>query len=169
MGRAAERTLGGHHGFCELGAFGRTRRAGWRLLWSIGLRRGGVLCAPEAYPAPYRGLGPCRRGRHNVTPREDYRTAVLSDSPDTGCSLSAPAAGAIAGTARAARPPAAFRRASAGRSWPFPPPSIPTTIRCSSSLRTRTRARRPLGRWARGTIDRRSKLLPNGSPALCGK
>ncbi len=68
---------------------------------AIGLRRVGVLCAPEADPALNRGLGPCRRGRHNVTPREDYRTAVLSDSPDTGCSLSAPAAGAIAGTARA--------------------------------------------------------------------
>ena len=27
-------------------------------------------------------------GVHNVTPREDYRTALLSDSPDTGCSLS---------------------------------------------------------------------------------
>jgi hypothetical protein len=33
-----------------------------------------------------------RRG-HNVTPREDYRTALLSDSPDTGCSLSILAAG----------------------------------------------------------------------------
>jgi hypothetical protein len=66
----------------------------------------GILCAPEAIPelvAPGRDVsGPVGvdRGRppqasngepvrvHNVTPREDYRTALPFDSPDTGCSLS---------------------------------------------------------------------------------
>ena len=61
----------------------------------------GSSVRPKRSPTPNPRLGPCRRGRHNVTPREDYRTAVLSDSPDTGCSLSALAAGANAGTARA--------------------------------------------------------------------
>jgi hypothetical protein len=33
--------------------------------------------------APGQGTG----SRHNVTPEEGYRTALLSDSPDCGCSL----------------------------------------------------------------------------------
>ena len=37
---------------------------------------------------PSRDANGTPSGVHNVTPREDYRTALLSDSPDTGCSLS---------------------------------------------------------------------------------
>ena len=33
------------------------------------------------------GLGIAQRRTHNATPEEDYRTALLFDSPDAGCSL----------------------------------------------------------------------------------
>jgi hypothetical protein len=40
---------------------------------------------------------------HNVTPEQDYRTALLSDSPDAGCSLCLDV-GEIAGTTRTRSP-----------------------------------------------------------------
>ncbi len=62
MKRAAERTLGRHHGFCELGAFGRTRRAGW---------------APPLVDA--RGLPQTRRRRDLRRRRESARGSDASD------------------------------------------------------------------------------------------
>ncbi len=49
-------------------------------------KRGGI---PRGRP---RGIRHHERGvwqpsTHNVTPEEDYRTALLSDSPHAGCSL----------------------------------------------------------------------------------
>ena len=45
----------------------------------------GLLAARRDRP-PRDAASPSRT-THNVTPEEDYRTAVLSDSPDAGCSL----------------------------------------------------------------------------------
>lgn len=59
-----------------------------------------VAPSPRAAPAASRrdgwvggslhtakGAAWCSRTTRNVTPEEDYRTALLSDSPDAGCSL----------------------------------------------------------------------------------
>lgn len=35
----------------------------------------------------HHGLGLAQPSTHNATPEEDYRTALLSDSPHAGCSL----------------------------------------------------------------------------------
>jgi len=101
----------------------------------------GSLCAPEAYPMLTAGSARDGAG-DNVTPREDYRTAVPFDSPDAGCSLSSRG---VEGSepirlSRDRGTPSARDRTSGS---PF---RITTTVRTGPVQRTRTRALRPLGR-----------------------
>lgn len=84
-------------------------------------------------------------GRHNVTPREDYRTALLSDSPDTGCSLSLPRRRVGLRNEPAASAPAVLRRTGGGRGVsPLRIEAVHCGVRVGAG--TRTRARRPSGR-----------------------
>jgi hypothetical protein len=66
-------------------------------------------------------LKPCPPRWHNVTPEEDYRTALLSDSPDAGCSLSL-AVGEMRNDPDAQSGLPVLRRPSATRSRSFRPP-----------------------------------------------
>src|ERR1700722_16448181 len=88
---------------------------------------------------------------HNVTPEEDYRTALLSDSPDAGCSLSHHGGGETA--KRPGRQ--AGVRYSAGRAPCGCGRFILSELEAITGLagavaRTRTRDGRPSGRRSRG-------------------
>ena len=82
----------------------------------------------------------CHRGaphrRHNVTTEEDYRTALLFDSPHEGCSLSDP----VGATSRK-------RPGHLGR---FLPLFQENSVRSSLTTNANERPFAPWGDWARG-------------------
>jgi hypothetical protein len=84
-------------------------------------------------------------GVHNVTPREDYRTALLSDSPDTGCSLSFARRRVDSETNPAGCASAVLRR-SRGRRGRFSAEPEAVYDRARVGAGTPARARRPSGR-----------------------
>ena len=102
---------------------------------------------------------------HNATPEEDYRTALLSDSPDAGCSLSHHGGGE---TAKRPRRQAGLRYSAGRAQGGGVVSSEAISVRGRVGARTRTRDCRPSGRRARGTNIRRSIRPPHGRPAHAG-
>ena len=174
---------------CEAGEFGRTRRAGGRFLW-FGRRACSCACvgarlasgasdeiAATWDPSCARSVPGCfppdsarrRRGRHNVTPREDYRTASLSDSPDTGCSLSTLAAGESAGTTRAVSTACGVPQGERLAVAVVPSACIPaSTVSLPAVAGTRTRALRPLGRGPEAPTVPRNEVHQHHSDHRAG-
>jgi len=110
---------------------------------------------------------------HNVTPEEDYRTALLSDSPDAGCSLSHHGGGE---TAKRPGRQAGLRysagRAPGGCGRFILGELVAITGQAGAVARTRTRDGRPSGRRSRGKhpISRPSVRSPRtGGPLIVGK
>jgi hypothetical protein len=94
---------------------------------------------------------------HNGTPEEAYRTALLSDSPDAGCSLSPPrweGWGSDPDAKLACGTPRAGRRVAGS----LPPPTE------GVRLRTRTRACGAGPRHRRSSIEH-----PLSGPRRCGE
>lgn len=126
----------------------------WELDFALGRPRG----------KRHHGRGIVQPSTHNATPEEDYRTALLSDSPDAGCSL----CGCFGEGERPGRE--AGLRYSAGRARRGRGRSLLRCFKARSFGFDHELERgpgRPAGRRARGTNHHRSIGRPR-KPAHAG-
>jgi hypothetical protein len=91
------------------------------------------------------GRGIAQRQTYNATPEEDYRTALLFDSPDAGCSLCGWCG--IGGATRTRSRSAVLRGPGATGPWSLPPLVLTEALAGSA-----TDGKRGTAYWqARGT------------------